>query len=131
MKYKLPLSICLALAFILINGCTSKVNNSVTFQNLSDGTILANFRGSAIEVASGNSAIVQEIPKGVYLYSTTIVTVPPGTLNNNLQGAVSGSITMNAGTKILVVYSSSFIDGTYLVSATISSSDDQGTVTSP
>ena len=130
MKNKLALSICFVLAFILINGCSTKVNNSVTFQNLSDGTILANFRGNAIEVASGNSATVQEIPKGVYLYSSTIVTVPPGTLNKNLQGAVSGSIIINAGTKVLVVYSSSFTNGTYLVSATISSSDDQ-TVTGP
>ncbi|MDR3609198.1 MAG: hypothetical protein P4L27_01385 [Ignavibacteriaceae bacterium] len=129
MKYRLPLLLYFLLLFVVINGCSNKVNNSVTFQNLSDGTILANFRGNAIEVSSGNSATVQEIPKGLYNYSTAILTVPSGTVTKTLQGATSGSMTIAAGTKILVVYSSTLASGSYILTASLSSSDDQSTVT--
>ena len=43
MKYGLPLFVCIILSFIFINGCSGKVNNSVTFKNLSQGTVYVNF----------------------------------------------------------------------------------------
>jgi|ERR1035437_1776357 hypothetical protein len=130
MKYRLPLLICIILSFIFINGCSGKVNNSVTFKNLSQGIVYVNFRGEAIAVTTGNSAMVQEIPKGTYNYSTTY-SVPAGVISSSAQGSVTGNLTIAAETKILIIYSSTLINGTYILFATISSSDDQGTPTGP
>jgi hypothetical protein len=130
MKYRLPLFVCIILSFIFINGCSAKVNNSVTFKNLSQGTVYVNFRADAIPVSPGNSSIVQEIPKGIYNYSTTF-SVPAGVISSTSQGAVSGNLNIVAETKILIIYSSTLINGTYTLIATISSSDNQGTPTGP
>jgi hypothetical protein len=130
MKYRLPLFVCIILSFIFINGCSGKVNNSVTFKNLSQGTVYVNFRGEAIEVTIGNTSIVQEIPKGTYNYSTTY-SVPASAISSSVQGAVTGNLNISAGTRILIIYSSTLINGTYLLSATISNNDDQGTPTGP
>jgi hypothetical protein len=130
MKYRLPLFVCIILSFIFINGCSGKVNNSVTFKNLSQGTVYVNFRADAIPVSPGNSSIVQEIPKGIYNYSTTF-SVPAGVISSTSQGAVSGNLTIVAETKILIIYSSTLVNGTYTLFATISSSDNQGTPSGP
>ena len=130
MKYKLPLVICIIFSFLLINGCSGKVNNSVTFKNLASGTIYVNFRGSAVTVNSGGSTAITEIQKGTYTYSTTY-SIPAGALTTSTQGDVKGSITLNAGTKILIIYSSTLINGQYVLYATLSSSDSQTTVTAP
>jgi hypothetical protein len=130
MKYRLPLFICVILSFIFINGCSGKINNSVTFKNLSQGIVYVNFRGEAIAVTTGNSTMVQEIPKGTYNYSTTY-SVPAGVISSSAQGPVTGNLTIAAETKILIIYSSTLINGTYILFATISSSDDQGTPTGP
>src|ERR1035437_29158 len=109
MKYRLPLFISIILTFIFINGCSGKVNNSVT---------------------SRNSVIVQEIPKGIYDYNTTY-SLPVGSIGGSIQGDYKGTLTITAGTKITILYSSTQINGSYIVFASVSSSDDQGTVTSP
>jgi hypothetical protein len=130
MKYKISLFICIILTFMVIGGCSGKVNSSVTFKNLSQSTVYVNFRGEAIQVTVGNTSIVQEIPKGTYNYSTTY-SVPAGAISSSVQGAVTGNLNIAAGTRILIIYSSTLINGTYLLSATISNSDDQGTPTGP
>jgi ribosomal protein L2 len=131
MKYRLPLFICFILSFILINGCSGKVNNSVTFTNLAQGTVYVNFRGEDITLTPGNSVILQEIPKGTYNYDTNFA-IPVNALSGSSQGAVSGNLTISAGTRILVMYTSTLTNnGAYVLYATISSSDDQAAPTSP
>ena len=131
MNYRLPLFICFISSFFLINGCSGKVNNSVTFTNLAQGTVDVNFRGENITLTPGNSVIVQEIPKGTYNYDTNF-SIPANALTGSSQGAVSGNLTISAGTRILIMYSSSLTNNnTYILYATVSSSDDQGTLTSP
>ena len=130
MKYRLPLFIGIILTFIFINGCSAKINNSVTFTNLSQGNVIVNFRGEAITVTPGNSVIVQEIPKGTYNYDTNY-SIPANAISGSSQGAVSGNLIISAGTKILILYSFTLIDGAYILIATISSSDNQGAPTGP
>lgn len=130
MKFKLPLVICIILSFIFINGCSGKVNNSVTFQNLALGTVYVNFRGAAITVNPEGSAIVQEIPKGTYNYDTNF-SLPVDAIGGSAQGAIKGNLTITAGTRITILYTFTLINGAYILYATISSSDDQGTPTSP
>jgi hypothetical protein len=130
MRNKIPLLISLAISFLLISGCSGKVNNSVTIQNLSAGTVYLNFRGNVITAVSGASASVSEIPKGTYLYSTTY-SVPAGVLTSSTQGAVAGTLTITAGTRILIIYSSTLINQAYVLLASVSSSDSQTSTTGP
>ena len=130
MKYRLPLFICIILTFICINGCSAKVNNSVTFKNFAVGTVYVNFRGDAITHTPYNTVTVQEIPKGTYNYATTFA-LPTGAIGGSAQGDVKGNLIITAGTKITILYSSTLINGAYILYATISSSDNQGTPTSP
>ena len=130
MKYRLPLFIGIILSFILINGCSGKVNDSVTFNNLALGTVLVNFRGETITITPGNSVVVQEIPKGTYNYATSLQ-LPAGAIGGSFQGDYKGTMIITAGTKILLLYSSTLINGSYILYATISSSVDQGTTTGP
>ena len=130
MKYRLPLFICFILSFIFINGCSGKVNNSVTFTNLAQGTVNVNFRGENITLTPGNSMIVQEIPKGTYNYDTNF-SLPANALTGSSQGAVSGNLTISAGTRILIMYSSTLNNGAYILYATVSSSDNQDALTNP
>lgn len=117
------------LTTLLLMGCTNSINNSVTFKNISDGDIYINFRGSVITVASGQTTVVSNIPKGLYSYSTTY-SVPATASSSEAQGSVTGTLTLKAGTKILFLYSSTLFNGTYTLYVTISNSDDQSTSTS-
>jgi len=130
MKFKIPLLISFIVSFLLLSGCSGKVNNSVTLQNLSGGAVYFNFRGNVVTALSGATASISEIPKGTYNYSTTY-SVPAGALSASAQGAVTGILTINAGTKIMIVYSSTLINQQYILYATISSSDSQSGVTNP
>ena len=130
MKYRLPLFVCIISSFIFINGCSAKVNNSVTFKNLALGTVYVNFRGDAITVNPGSSATVQEIPKGTYNYDTNF-SLPADAIGGSAQGAIKGTLIITAGTKISILYTSTLINGAYILYATVSSSADQGTPTSP
>lgn len=117
------------LIFVLLfslTSCSSKVDNSLTFKNMSASTLYVNFRGEVITVSEGETKIVKEIPKGTYDYSTTY-SVPPTTVSSGTQGAVSGQVVLKAGTKILVLYSSTFVSGVYTLYATISNSDNLDT----
>ncbi len=114
----------LVLGLLIITGCSTSVNNSITFKNSSDSELRINFRGGVIDVAAGKTSVISEIPKGTYDYATTF-SVPSGITGSSAKGDVSGSVDIKAGTKILVFYTSAFTGGTYTLNATKTSSDDQ------
>jgi hypothetical protein len=123
MKKFIQVFVLIGLSFFF-NSCSTSVDNSITFKNLASNTVYVNFRAELITIAAGKTVIVKEIPKGKYTYSTTYQ-IPAGTTESRAEGAVSGELDIRAGTKVLIVYSSSFINGVYVLSATISYSDDQ------
>ena len=120
----------LVLFFVALNflSCSTSVNNRITFNNMSDGSILINFRGGIITVPSGQSVDVKEIPQGKYNYATTYE-IPAGTTSSASQGELTGTVTINAGTKILFLYTSTLINTVYTVYVTVSNSDDQSNST--
>src|ERR1035437_3190278 len=99
MRFKIPLLFSIISLFFIISGCSGKVNNSVTIQNLSTGTVYFNFRGNVIIALTGVTSSVSEIPKGTYLYSTSY-NIPAGALTATSQGDVKGTLTIAAGTRI-------------------------------
>jgi len=118
-------------------GCSSKVNNSIELRNLAIGELHFNFRGEVITVPgapSGHEQVVtlRELPKGVFEYSTTYA-IPGNAISSSAVGDLTGTVKIAAGTKILILYSSTFINGEYKIYATLSTNEsleeDDGAVT--
>ena len=103
--------------------CSDGPINKITFQNLADGDVYVNFKGSQIEVLSQSTVDLEDIDKGEYEYET-IFTLPYGTTNFSSEGEMSGSFILKAGTKIIVTYTSVSNEGTYTIYASVTSSDD-------
>lgn len=130
MKKAITLFTVFAIVGFLISGCSKSVNNSITFKNSAAGDIFVNFRGELLHVPAGTQLVVKEIDKGTYEYSTTF-TVPPGITDAATDGAVSGELSVKAGTKILIFYTSFISESRYTLYATISSSDDKDENSNP
>jgi hypothetical protein len=122
MKYVLISFLLITLSLTLIN-CSDGPINKITLQNLADGDVYLNFRGSQTLVPSGSTIELQNIDKGEYEYET-VYEVPSGATSFSAEGEMSGTLILTAGTKILVIYSSVFSEGSYSIFASVTSSDD-------
>jgi len=124
MKKILLLFVLTSLCAITFISCSTSVNNRITFKNLASGDIHVNFRAELTTVRSGETIILESLPQGLYDYNTTYE-IPAGVQTSQAEDDVlSGQVTIKAGTKILIVYSSAVIEDVYVLSATITSSDD-------
>lgn len=108
--------------------CSSSIQNSISFNNQTQGALYINFRGQLITVPAGQTSKVEKIRQGTYDYATTF-SVPTTASSASSQGALTGSFTLNADTKILLYYTSTLINGAYTVYVTISNSDNKTTGT--
>jgi len=122
MKQKF-LYLLFAITSISFLSCSDGPINKITFQNLADGDVYVNFKGSQIEVLSQSTVELEDIDKGEYEYET-IFTLPYGTTDFSSEGEMSGSFILKAGTKIIVTYTSVSNEGTYTIYASVTSSDD-------
>jgi hypothetical protein len=122
MKYVLISFLLITLSLTLIN-CSDGPINKITLQNTADGDVYLNFRGSQTLVPSGSTVELQDIDKGEYEYET-VYEVPSGATSFSAEGEMSGTLILTAGTKILVIYSSVFSEGSYSIFASVTSSDD-------
>ena len=113
----------LAISMSFLSGCSETVGTKITFQNFASNKIFVNFRASLITVDAGESVDITDTPKGTYSYETTYQ-IPPGATSSTAVGDVSGQIELFAGTRVLVVYGSTFIEFVYTISATKTTSDD-------
>lgn len=123
MKKNTGLIAVLFLFAFIFASCDTDLENKFIFQNYSAGKVLINFRGGLYSVIPGKSYTINKVPKGTYDYSTTYE-IPAGTESASAEGAVAGTVEFKASTRILVVYSSTFNEGSYTLYATISSTDD-------
>jgi len=123
MKHKVTY-LLLAILFISISSCSDGPINKITLQNLADGDVYLNFRGTQTLVPSGSTIELQDIDKGEYEYET-VYEIPVGATAFSAEGEMSGSFILGAGTKILVIYSSVFDqEGNYTIYASVTSSDN-------
>lgn len=110
-------------AVLIFSGCSADYENTLTIKNLASGSIYLNFRGEVTTVPAGKTVILSKLPKGRYEYETTY-SIPAGVTNSTAVGDVSGEMIFKAGTKILILYSSTFLEETYTVYATKTSSEN-------
>ena len=119
-----------SLTTLFFQGCKTTVDNRISFNNLSGSDLIINFRGQDIKVDVGQKVDINEIPKGTYTYATSF-SIPVGATTASTFGEVSGSVNIKAKTKILIIYTSTLLNGIFTLTATFSSSDDQSNPTSP
>jgi hypothetical protein len=123
MKKILIIITFLAISLSFLSGCSETVGTKITLQNFASNKVFVNFRASLITVDAGKSVDITDTPKGTYEYETTFQ-LPPGTTSSEAVGEVSGEIELFAGTRVLIVYGSTFVDGLYTINATKTTSDD-------
>lgn len=115
-----------ALVFVLFFGfwgCSKEYETNLTLKNLAAGAIYLNFRGEVTTVAAGKTVVLSDLPKGTFSYSTTY-SVPAGISNSASVGDLAGEIVIKAGTKVMILYSSTLSEDSYTIYATKTTSDD-------
>jgi len=123
MKKIITTIIFLLFIALLSASCSDTVGTKLTFKNFAAGKIYVNFRANLIVVSAGETVVVNDIPQGTYNYETTFE-IPPGATTASSDGDVSGQLDFAAGTEFLILYSSTFTDSVYTLSATLSSNTD-------
>jgi len=123
MNTKVIFSLLILLSVTFLS-CSDSVNNSVTFQNLASNNVYVNFRGSKVDVPSGSTVTLKDIDKGEFQYET-IYEIPAGATSSSVEGEGTGTIIMDAGTKVLVLYTSTFVESAYTLFISITTSEDQ------
>jgi hypothetical protein len=123
MKKILILFVLTSLCAITFISCSTTVNNGITIKNLASEDIHLNFRAELTTVKAGGEVTLSSLPKGSFEYNTTYE-IPAGIISSQAEEGVSGQLTLKAGTKILIIYSSAIIEDVYILSATLTSSDD-------
>jgi hypothetical protein len=113
----------LAISFTFLSGCSESVSTKITFQNFASNKVYISFRASLITVNAGESVELTDSPRGRYAYATTYE-LPFGATSSSTEGDVAGELELWAGTRILIMYASAFIDGAYHISATKTTSED-------
>jgi len=103
--------------------CSSDGGTSLTLKNMAAGSIYMNFRGEVTTVSAGRTVVLSDLPKGTFAYVTTYA-VPAGATSSSAVGELQGEITVNAGTQVLILYSSLFSENKYTIYATLTSNDD-------
>ncbi len=124
MKKTSILIVSVLLSFLLFASCSSTVDNWIKIQNLASNDVYLNFRANLIHVASGETFQLNEIEKGLYDYET-IYEIPSGATGSGTEGDAAGQLEIRAGTKVLIVYTSTFIENNYILYASVTTSDDQ------
>ena len=115
--FQLAMVLLVILTFI---GCLD--DNRAIFVNTTSARVIVNMRGELISVPTGRTVARTDLPRGTYEYSTT-VGIPAGAKSVNLKEDLGGQLTFKGNTRTTVVYSAFWEDSTYVVGATISSSD--------
>ena len=104
-------------------GCSSDSETSLSLKNLAAGAIYLNFRGEVTTVAAGRTVVLSDLPKGTYAYVTTYA-VPANATASSEVGELEGELIVKPGSKILILYSSTFTENKYTIYASKTSNDD-------
>ena len=123
MKKTIILFAIISLSVITLVSCSNTAGNKLTFNNLASNAVYVNFRAELIPVAPGEEVSLIDVDLGTYAYETTFE-LPAGAVSGQAEGDVSGELELRAGTNILIVYSSSILNDVYILSATMTTSDD-------
>jgi len=111
------------MALIGFTSCEPFIENKITVQNQADGDVQFIIAGKTYDVNANSSLVLPDFKKGTFEYET-IYQVPFGITDANAEGEVAGNMVLNAGTEILLKYTSIITDSSYTIFGILSSSDD-------
>ena len=103
--------------------CSDDPINTITIENWASNDVSVNFKGSLTDVPAGTTVQLTDILQGEYEYETIYV-IPSGATSFDASESCAGTLALNAGTKILIIYTSVFIDNNYSIAASITTSDN-------
>lgn len=104
-------------------GCQPFIENKIVVKNDSASKITLILASTPYEILPGEYKTIPDIRKGSFQYST-IYTVPDGINDYKAEGDISGTMLFNAGTEILLVYTSIISADSYTLFGVLTSSDD-------
>lgn len=111
------------LSVISFTSCEPFIENKITARNLAAAEVKLNIRGQLYSIPAGETLILNDFKKGSFEYET-IYSVPAGATEFVAEGDVAGEMVLNAGTEVLIVYTSTLIDETYTIYGSMTSTDD-------
>jgi len=123
MKQKAIYFFLLILSIGLLSCSSDDPINTISIENWASDDVSVNFKGSLTDVPAGATVQLTDILQGEYEYET-IYEIPSGATSFDASESCAGTLVLNAGTKILIIYTSVFIDGGYSISASITTSDN-------
>lgn len=124
MKKQLIVLFTLATIFLItLTSCEPFIQNKITIRNLAAGDVKLNLRGNLYDISAGGTLVLNDFKKGTFEYTTTY-TLPAGATDFATDGDVSGQFILNAGTEVVLLYSSTLIDGKYTIYGALTTSDD-------
>ena len=123
MKKQFIILFTLAAIFVIsFAGCEPLIENKITAINNASYKVTLNIRGQIYPIEAGESLVLNDFKKGSFEYSTVYL-VPDG-LTPAAEGDVAGTMVLNAGTELLLVYTSIQDASSYTVYGVLTSSDD-------
>lgn len=123
-KQLIVLFTLVAISLISFTSCEPFIENKIVIRNDAFEAVQLNIRGQLHAVSGdGGVLILNDFKKGTFEYET-IYTLPTGITKFSAQGDVLGEMVLNAGTEVLLVYTSVIVDSEYVIYGSMTSSDD-------
>ena len=122
-KHLIVLFTLVIISVISFTACEPFIENKITVQNQADGDVQFIIAGKTYDVDANSSLVLPDFKKGTFEYET-VYQVPFGITDASAEGDVAGNMILNAGTEILLKYTSITADSSYTIFGILSSSDD-------
>ena len=113
----------IVISLITFTSCEPFIENKITVKNQAEGDVQLIVAGKAYEIIANTNLVLSDFPKGTFTYET-VYRVPSGISAATAEGDVAGNMVLNAGTEILLQYTSVTQDSSYTIYGILSSSDD-------
>jgi len=111
------------ISIISFTSCEPFIVNKVVVKNRALADVQLNIRGQSYDIPAGQTKVINDIKKGTFEYET-IYTVPDGATDFSAEGEVSGTMVFYAGTEFSLIYTSTFVENSYTLYGSLTSSDD-------
>lgn len=110
-------------SLVTLLGCSTSVDTKITLNNLAQGAVYLNFRAEVYSVAPGKTLEINDVPKGSYEYEITF-SIPAGATEGNVNGEGAGELNIEAGTKVLFLFSSNLANNSYTLNVSMTTTND-------
>ena len=113
------------ISLISFISCEPLIENKITIRNLAAGGVVLNLRAQAYTVGAGQTLVLSDFKKGTFEFET-LFSLPSGVTKFSAEGDVSGNMVLNAGTEVLLIYTSvtDSQDSTYTIYGSMTTTDD-------